>query len=79
MGSKQTSKIVPIIFNIDSGGRGDLKEVRVILTNIFGEDCLGSFYILKSDVFVGSPFGKVIYAHLLVSAGVPGRREGALW
>ena len=60
MGSKQTSKIVRIIFNIDSGGRGDLKEVRVILTNIFGEDCLGSFCIVKSDVFVGLPFAKVI-------------------
>ena len=60
MGSNQNSKIVRIIFNIDSGGRGDLKGVRVILTNIFGEDCLGSFYIVKSDVFVGLPFGKVI-------------------
>ena len=60
MGSNRTSKIVHIIFNIDSGGRGDLKEVRVILTNIFGEDCLGSFCIVKSDVFVDLPFGKVI-------------------
>ena len=47
MGSRQTSKVVSIIFNIDSGGRGDLKEARVILTNIFGEDCLGGFSVFN--------------------------------
>ena len=56
IGSSWTSKVVHIILNIDSGGRGDVKEGYVKKFNIFGEDCLGPFNIAKSDVFADLSF-----------------------
>ena len=56
IGSSRTSEIVHTIFNIDSGGRGDVKEGCVKKFNIFGEDCLGPFHFAKSDVFADLSF-----------------------
>lgn len=50
MGSNRTIGVVYINFNFDSGGRGDMKEACAILTNIFGEDCLGVVVSAQSDI-----------------------------
>lgn len=47
MGSNKTPSAVYINFNIDSGGGGDMKDACVILTNIFGEDCLRVLAVVK--------------------------------
>ena len=50
MGPNRTIGVVYINFNFDSGGRGDMKETCVILTNICGEDCLGVVFAAQSDI-----------------------------
>ena len=50
MGPNRTIGVVYINFNFDSGGRGGMKEASVILTNIFGEDCLGVVFSAQSDI-----------------------------